>query len=157
MSCRLVHNTKLSLISVLLESLGGGVISFSSVPMLFSPLSLSGMVYQLNPSNGAGIFRQLNADPLTSPANGANWHNALVMAGWANAHILSANHLWIVPPQWSAITLLTPCLYKILRNPSESHPGLLCETGSWCVSAPCNSLCHLHTERPSSCFATVAL
>lgn len=75
----------------------------------------------------------------------------------AQTHIFAANHLGIVPPQWSAITLLTPCLYKIVRNPSESLPGLLCETGSWCVSAPCNSFCHLHTERPISCFATVAL
>lgn len=75
----------------------------------------------------------------------------------AQTHIFSANHLWIVPPRWSAITLLTPCLYRILRNPSESHPVLLCETGSCFVSSLCNSLCHLHTKRPISRFATVAL
>lgn len=68
MSCRLAHNTNLSLISVQLESLGGGVISFSSVQMPFSPLYPCLVWYiNLHPSNGAGIFRQLNAGPLSSP------------------------------------------------------------------------------------------
>lgn len=118
----------------------------------------------LHPSHGAGIFRQLNAGPLSSPCKWSElakrpcygWVTDRGVGAGGQTHIFSANHLWIVPPQWSAITLLTPCLYKILRNPSESHPGRLCETGSWCVSSPCNSLCHLHTERPISCFATVA-
>lgn len=99
MSCRPVHNTNLSLTSMLLESLGGRVISFSSVQMLSPnpppPPPCLLRYINVHSSNGAGIFRQLNTAPVLSPANGANWQSALVMAGWPtvvqrgpNTHLL---------------------------------------------------------------------
>lgn len=67
MSCRFVHNTNLSLTSMLLESLGDRVISFSSLQRLFSPLSLSGKVYKFTSQQWCRDIPTTKRSPCVKP------------------------------------------------------------------------------------------
>lgn len=67
MSCRFVHNTNLSLTSMLLESLGDRVISFSSLQRLFSPLSLSGKVYKFTSQQWCRDIPTTKSGPCVKP------------------------------------------------------------------------------------------
>lgn len=67
MSCRFVQNTNLSLTSMLLESLGDRVISFSSLQRLFSPLSLSGKVYKFKSLQWSRDIPTTKSSPCVKP------------------------------------------------------------------------------------------
>lgn len=83
MSCTFAHNTNLSLISWLPESLETELSAFHQRNFFFFFFlrRLSAMRYTESHIKGSGIFRYLHADWLSSPANGTYWQRALVMAG----------------------------------------------------------------------------
>lgn len=116
---RFAPNTNLSLISWLAESLEAELSAFHQEEVCVFFLKVG--AYQLYLVVGVhSCCQALQMEPIGPVTE--------CCAKCPPQHTFSsANHLWIVPPQRLAITpLLTRCLYKIQRNPSESHPVPLC-------------------------------
>lgn len=85
MSCTFAHNTNLSLISWLPESLETELSAFHQLdffPFFLLPQLVCDKAYRATAYiKGSGIFTYLDAALLSRPASGTYWQPALVMAG----------------------------------------------------------------------------